>query len=133
MATVDPIAEQPVLPLFLVIGVGSAVGRVRVRGVVVAPVTELHAASALLGDSETQLTDIDFVALLVLRWTVGRISHFEGPAASGAVAGLQTQPAVLAFADSSSSHSPQVPLGYTALYPAAMVAKIVLAQLLVRL
>lgn len=202
----------------------------RVR--VVAPVAELHAVSALFGDSETQLTDIDFVALsaglvvgvlfglvtfpgglrlgagggallaglalgaagrlgpvsfsighqvstglrhlgtvvflaavgtrsgeafaasaftvdgaevaaasvavvaaavLALRWTVGRLAHLEGAAASGAVAGLQTQPAVLAFADSSSGHSPQVPLGYTALYPAAMVAKIVLAQLLVRL
>jgi len=202
----------------------------RVR--VVAPVSELHAVSALFGDSETQLTDIDFLALsaglvagvlfglitfpgglrlgagggallaglalgaagrlgpvsfsighqvstglrhlgtvvflaavgtrsgeafaasaftvegakvvvasiavvatamLVLRWTVGRVAHLEGPAASGAVAGLQTQPAVLAFADTSSGHSPQVPLGYTALYPAAMVAKIVLAQLLVRL
>lgn len=56
-------------------------------------------------------------AVLVLRWTVGRVAHLEGPAASGAVAGLQTQPAVLAFADTSSGHSPQVPLGYTALYP----------------
>lgn len=73
------------------------------------------------------------VAMVVLAWTARRIGGLDGHAGAGAVAGMQTQPAVLAFADTTSGHSPQVPLGYTALYPAAMVAKIVLAQLLARL
>ncbi len=49
--------------------------------------------------------------------------------AAGVVAGLQTQPAVLGFAvDQEGNDAPNV--GYAAVFPVAMVAKIVLAQLL---
>ena len=47
----------------------------------------------------------------------------------GLVAGLQTQPACLAFA-SSLSKSDNTNLAYASIYPAAMIAKIILAQLL---
>ena len=73
------------------------------------------------------------VAVVVGGWAVRRIVRLDGPGLAGAIAGLQTQPAVLAFADTTSVHSPKVPLGYTALYPGAMVVKIVAAQLLARL
>lgn len=47
----------------------------------------------------------------------------------GLVAGLQTQPACLAFA-SNLSKSDSTNLAYASIYPAAMIAKIILAQLL---
>ena len=47
----------------------------------------------------------------------------------GHVAGLQTQPAVLAFArEQAGEQAPN--LGYAAVYPTAMILKIVVAQLL---
>ena len=63
----------------------------------------------------------------VLRWgfRVGRIRL------AGIVAGAHTQPALLAFANARTGHDPRVALGYALVYPAAMVVKIVLAQLLV--
>ena len=54
-------------------------------------------------------------------------------ALAGAVAGAQTQPAVLGFAETQSAYDRRVALGYTALYPAAMVLKIVAAQAIVHL
>jgi len=63
----------------------------------------------------------------VMRWgfRVGRIRL------AGIIAGSHTQPALLAFANARSGHDPRVALGYALVYPAAMVVKIVLAQLLV--
>lgn len=54
------------------------------------------------------------------------------PVLTGMVAGLQTQPAALAFAsDQAGSDLPGV--GYAAVYPIAMIAKILLAQVLLKL
>jgi putative transport protein len=51
------------------------------------------------------------------------------PVLSGMIAGLQTQPAVLAFADEQARNElPHV--GYATVYPVAFVAKILLAQVL---
>lgn len=49
----------------------------------------------------------------------------------GLISGLQTQPACMAFA-SNMSKSDNTTLAYASIYPAAMIAKIVLAQLLAR-
>ena len=49
----------------------------------------------------------------------------------GLMSGVQTQPACLAYASSMASPSEAPNLAYAAVYPAAMIAKIVLAQLLV--
>jgi putative transport protein len=65
------------------------------------------------------------VALLAGR----RWCAFEGPALAGAVAGAQTQPAVLAFTEQRAPADPAVPVGYTSVYPAAMLLKILAAQL----
>lgn len=61
-----------------------------------------------------------------MRWffKVGRIRL------AGIVGGTHTQPALLAFANTRTGHDPRVALGYALVYPAAMVTKIVLAQLL---
>jgi putative transport protein len=49
--------------------------------------------------------------------------------AAGSLAGLQTQPAVLAAAQHRAGDPAVVALGYALLYPAAMIAKLVIAQL----
>lgn len=61
-----------------------------------------------------------------------RVLHLPGGVAMGVVAGIQTQPAALAFAiERTKNESPNA--GYAAAYPVATVAKIVIAQLLLRL
>lgn len=65
----------------------------------------------------------------ILRWGF-RVGRIRG---AGVVAGTHTQPALLAFANTRTAHDPRVALGYALVYPAAMVTKIVLAQLLVAL
>lgn len=67
--------------------------------------------------------------VVVMRWVfrVGRIRM------AGIVSGTHTQPALLAFANTRTRHDPRVALGYALVYPAAMVAKIILAQLLAAL
>ena len=49
---------------------------------------------------------------------------------SGLLGGAQTQPAVLAFANARTESDSRVALGYALVYPAAMIAKILLGQVL---
>ncbi|QRV02587.1 transporter [Arcanobacterium phocisimile] len=53
-----------------------------------------------------------------------------GTRLAGAIGGIQTQPAVLAFVNDRTSFDPRVALGYAMVYPVAMVAKIFVAQIL---
>lgn len=53
-----------------------------------------------------------------------------GTRLAGALGGIQTQPAVLAFANDRTSFDPRVALGYAMVYPVAMVAKIFVGQVL---
>lgn len=53
-----------------------------------------------------------------------------GPRLAGYIAGSQTQPAILAFANSSTRFDERVALGYALVYPVAMVTKIVVTQVL---
>ena len=66
-------------------------------------------------------------ALLVL----ARLVKMDGPPLAGMIAGAQTQPAVLAFAKERTGGSHRVELAYAVIVPAAMIAKIVAATLLV--
>ena len=61
---------------------------------------------------------------------LGRLLGLGGPRMAGIVAGAQTQPAVLALAQERTSDQ-RVGLGYALVYPAAMILKIVVAQILV--
>ncbi|MBK8757208.1 MAG: transporter [Actinomycetales bacterium] len=54
----------------------------------------------------------------------------SGSQLAGILAGAQTQPAVLAFANERSGFDVRVGLGYAMVYPAAMIAKILLAQVI---
>lgn len=55
-----------------------------------------------------------------------------GPRLAGVLAGSQTQPAVLAYANQTTKDDPRVNLGYALVYPAAMIAKVIIAPLLGR-
>ncbi|MFN8195815.1 MAG: TrkA C-terminal domain-containing protein [Nocardioidaceae bacterium] len=73
------------------------------------------------------VTLVHAVALVV----VGRrVLQTAGPRIAGIIAGSQTQPAVLAYANESSGFDQKVALGYALVYPVAMVTKILVAQLL---
>ncbi len=62
---------------------------------------------------------------------IGRYLHRIDPTRlAGMVAGTQTQPAILAFANERTAFDNRVALGYALVYPAAMIAKILLAQVL---
>jgi putative transport protein len=64
--------------------------------------------------------------LLGGRWLAGTY----GPRAGGILAGTQTQPAVLAYANEQSKSDARVNLGYALVYPAAMIVKVIVAPLL---
>lgn len=63
---------------------------------------------------------------LVMRRAFG----IGGTRLSGLLGGAQTQPAVLAFANGRTGYDARVALGYALVYPAAMITKIVLGQVL---
>jgi putative transport protein len=64
------------------------------------------------------------------RRRVLRVFHMGGTQLSGVMGGAQTQPAVLAFANGRTGHDSRVALGYALVYPAAMITKILLGQIL---
>ena len=73
------------------------------------------------------MTSIMAVGLyVVMRW----IFKMGGTKLSGLLAGAQTQPAVLAFANSRTNMDPRVSLGYALVYPVAMIGKILVAQIM---
>ncbi len=79
---------------------------------------------ALLGLVVTSLVAVALV-------TAARLGHRIGSErTAGVLAGSQTQPAVLAFANERTGFDNRVALGYALVYPAAMIAKILLAQVL---
>mgnify|MGYP005811907075 CR=1 FL=1 len=59
-----------------------------------------------------------------------RVFRMGGTQLSGVIGGAQTQPAVLAFANGRTGHDSRVALGYALMYPAAMIVKILLGQIL---
>ncbi len=63
----------------------------------------------------------------------GRLQRTDWVQLAGQLGGAQTQPALLAFANTRTGFDNRVSLGYALVYPAAMVGKILLAQLLVLL
>ncbi|VEG30121.1 aspartate:alanine exchanger family transporter [Actinomyces howellii] len=63
---------------------------------------------------------------VTMRWVV----RMGGTRLSGVIGGVQTQPAVLAFANERTGADPRVALGYAMVYPVAMIVKIFIAQVL---
>ncbi len=67
---------------------------------------------------------------LGLYMTMRAIFKIGGTQLSGMLAGAQTQPAVLAFANTRTGADPRVALGYALVYPAAMIGKSLVATVL---
>lgn len=61
-----------------------------------------------------------------MRW----VFKMGGTQLSGVLAGMQTQPAILAFANARTQADPRVALGYALVYPVAMIGKIFVAHVL---
>ena len=61
------------------------------------------------------------------------VAGFAGRKLAGVIAAAQTQPAVLAYANQRTDNDPDVNLGYALVYPAAMIAKVILGPLVGRL
>lgn len=107
--------------LFFLAGVGTRAG-----GSFVHTFVE-QGPSLLLAGAVVTAVSAATVLLLSSRWL-----GYDMVSAYGLLAGIHTQPAALAFANShTGSESPNV--SYAAVYPVALVAKIILAQFLVAL
>lgn len=73
------------------------------------------------------MTSIMAIGLyVIMRW----LFRMGGTKLAGLLAGAQTQPAVLAFANSRTNMDPRVSLGYALVYPVAMIGKILVAQIM---
>lgn len=59
-----------------------------------------------------------------------RLAHVTGPRLAGQIAAIETQPAVLAYANERSHGDPRVNLGYALVYPVAMIVKVILAPII---
>ncbi|MUH45838.1 MAG: transporter [Actinobacteria bacterium] len=59
-------------------------------------------------------------------------ARITGPRLAGVLAGAQTQPAVLAYADEATASDSRVSLSYALVYPAAMIVKVIVAPILGR-
>ena len=88
-------------------------------------------AEALGSPTGPRLLAVGAVVTIVTAATViigGRVlAGMYGPRMGGVLAGTQTQPAVLAYANETSKDDPRVNLGYALVYPAAMIVKVVVA------
>ena len=72
-------------------------------------------------------------ALTVFMLGGARMLHLPAHTLVGVLAGMQTQPAVLAYASGEIEDERALSLGYASVYPLAMIAKIVVAQVLIAL
>lgn len=82
-----------------------------------------------IGVAGLVVTGVFAMALIV----VAQVFKLGGPRLAGLVAGAQTQPAVLAFAQERTGGDQRVALGYALVFPAAMITKILAAAVLVSL
>ena len=93
-------------------------------------------ADALHSPTGPRILAVGVVVTSVTAATViacGRVlAGVHGSRLAGIVAGTQTQPAVLAYANDTTDDDPRVNLGYALVYPVAMILKVVIAPLVGR-
>jgi len=93
-------------------------------------------AEALGGPTGPRLFAVGVVVTTVTAATIiigGRLlAGIYGPRMGGVLAGSQTQPAVLAYANDQTGDDARVNLGYALVYPAAMIVKVIVAPILGR-
>lgn len=73
---------------------------------------------------------ITSVMAVGLYWTMRKMFKMGGTKLSGLIAGAQTQPAILAFANGQTNSDPRVAMGYALVYPVAMIGKIIAGYIL---
>ncbi|MCU0301402.1 MAG: transporter [Candidatus Nanopelagicales bacterium] len=73
------------------------------------------------------------VAAFALTMLGPLLAGIAGPRLAGVIAGFQTQPAVLSFANERTGADPRVNLGYALAYPVAMIVKVLVAPVIGRL
>jgi putative transport protein len=93
-------------------------------------------AEALRGPTGPRLLVVGAIVTIVTAAIVllgGRyLAGVFGPRMGGVLAGTQTQPAVLAYANEQTNDDARVNLGYALVYPAAMIVKVIVAPILGR-
>ena len=87
--------------------------------------------SALLAIATGAAATTTALAVLLLGGT--RLLRLPAQTLVGVLAGMQTQPAVLAYASHELEDDRELTLGYASVYPLAMITKIVIAQVLIGL
>ncbi|MDM7916370.1 MAG: aspartate:alanine exchanger family transporter [Candidatus Eisenbacteria bacterium] len=107
--------------LFFLAGVGTRAG-----GSFVHTMTTQGAELLVMGAAVT----VASIVLVIL--FCKRVLHYDMISTYGILSGVHTQPAALAFA-SSHTGSENANISYAAVYPVALIAKIILAQILVAL
>ncbi|MGO1592189.1 MAG: aspartate:alanine exchanger family transporter [Ancrocorticia sp.] len=78
----------------------------------------------LLGIALTSIMAFGLYVVMRRMFTMG------GTKLSGLIAGAQTQPAILAFANGQTNNDPRVAMGYALVYPVAMIGKIIVGYIL---
>lgn len=87
--------------------------------------SELGWRIALLGVMVTTIAALSYVVVVPL------VHKIKGTQLAGLIGGAQTQPAVLAFVNDHTGFDTRGGLGYALVFPIAMIAKIIIAQLIV--
>lgn len=108
------------LMIFLVFA-GTKAGSLIISAIVSGEVLRLLAIGVVV------TSIVMFGTYLVVR----HVFHLGGTRLSGLIGGTQTNPAILSFANVRTDYDVRVALGYSLVFPAAMVVKILLAQVLV--
>jgi putative transport protein len=78
-------------------------------------------------------TLMSLIAVAGVYLVVRHVFRTGGTRLSGVIGGAQTNPALLGFANLRTGYDVRVALGYSLVYPAAMVVKILIAQVMVEL
>lgn len=73
---------------------------------------------------------ITLTVMTILFLGMRMLAKMGGTRLAGTIGGTQTQPAVLAFVNNRTNGDPRVALGYAMVYPAAMVLKILIGQIM---
>ena len=93
-----------------------------------------HISGALSGGAGWQLALLGLaltaLAAVLVIGSLHAVSRMPWLETAGAVAGVQTQPAVLAFVNERTGYDTRVGVGYALVYPVAMIVKILVAQVL---
>jgi putative transport protein len=105
--------------VLLLAGIGTKAGQSFAQTVTSPQAVSIVAAGAVVTAA--------VVALTLLAG--GRLLRLPASQLSGMVAGVATQPAVLAFATAHAADEDEVLVGYSTVYPLVMIAKIVAVQI----